>query len=144
MTQPLGRLKLPLPVHPSNIIGFWEFPAAIISSFVLSYAQYASHVCHVDHSTQSRLGPASLVWIDPASVLMTQASILLAASVVSFAVRRQEQDKFQSLLFLLAVTAVVVVGLQLDVSPNNILLGLMPWSLSIAIGLSSITHWLIS
>jgi hypothetical protein len=74
---------------------------------------------------------------------MLIACLILGLSISSFAYRRQEGDRFQTPIFVLAITSATVFGLALGVSSNVIMLGVIPWALCLAMIGSVAVHWLI-
>jgi len=74
---------------------------------------------------------------------MLIACLILGLSISSFAYRRQEGDRFQTPIFVLAITSATVFGLALGVNANVIMLGVIPWALCLAMIGSVAVHWLI-
>lgn len=74
---------------------------------------------------------------------MLGACLLLGCSVSSFAYRRQEEDRFQTLIFMVSLVAATLFGMALEVNANLIMLGLIPWALCLAMIFSVATHWLV-
>ncbi|KAF8860766.1 hypothetical protein BDZ45DRAFT_298404 [Acephala macrosclerotiorum] len=81
--------------------------------------------------------------LDPPPALMLGACLLLGCSVSSFAYRRQEEDRYQTLIFIISLVAATLFGMALEVSANLVMLGLIPWALCLAMTFSIATHWLI-
>jgi len=74
---------------------------------------------------------------------MLGSCLLLGCSISSFAYRRQEDDRFQTPIFVLAITAAAMFGFGWGVNPNLIMLGLIPWALCGAMVGSAMVHWLV-
>jgi len=74
---------------------------------------------------------------------MLGSCLALGCSISSFAYRRQEGDRYQALIFGLAITAATIFGLVLKVNPNLIMLGLIPWALCCSMIFSTAFHWLL-
>ncbi len=74
---------------------------------------------------------------------MLGACLVLGCSISSFAHRRQQGDRYQSLIFVLAITQCTIFGLVLGVNANLIMLGLIPWALCVAMIYSVAVHWLV-
>lgn len=81
--------------------------------------------------------------IDPSPALMLSSCLVLGCAVSSFAFRRQENDRYQTVTFLIAIGAASAFGLVKNVEPNVIMLGLTPWALCIAMILISCFSWLM-
>src|ERR1700709_1757912 len=81
--------------------------------------------------------------LDPPPALMLFCCLLLGCSISSFCYRRQEDDKFQTPFFILAITGASIFGLWMSVSPNLIMLGLIPWALCFVMVFSASVHWLV-
>ncbi|CZR50192.1 uncharacterized protein PAC_00064 [Phialocephala subalpina] len=81
--------------------------------------------------------------LDPPPTLMLGACLLLGCSVSSFAYRRQEEDRYQTLVFIVSLVAATLFGMALEVNANLIMLGLIPWALCLAMIFSIATHWLV-
>lgn len=86
-------------------------------------------------------GPFTLIF-DPDPVTMLACCLVLGCSVSSFFYRRQEQDKFQTPIFLLVI-AVAALGWGLGINSNIIMLVLVPLGLCFTMVFSSIVHWLL-
>lgn len=80
---------------------------------------------------------------DPSPTVMIGACLVLGCVISSFAYRRQEDDRFQAPIFVLAITAATISGLALDVNANVIMLVLIPWALCTAMILSTVIHWFL-
>ncbi|KUJ18551.1 uncharacterized protein LY89DRAFT_498857 [Mollisia scopiformis] len=87
-------------------------------------------------------GLSSLI-LDPPPTLMLGACLLLGCSVSSFIYRRQEEDRYQKLIFSVTLTAATLFGMAQKVNANLIMLGLIPWGLCLAMIFSVATHWLV-
>jgi predicted membrane protein len=74
---------------------------------------------------------------------MLACCLVLGCSISSFAHRRREQDKFQTPIFVLAITVASILGLGFGINTNLIMLGLIPWALCFAMVLSCSLHWLV-
>jgi hypothetical protein len=128
----------------------WEIILAIFCSLICS--AYALHhedrdptVKTSDVDVQLPLGNTEhFEWIlDPSPVVMLGACILLGCAFSSFAYRRQEQDKYQTSIFILAITSGIAFGAWLGVTTNVIMLGLIPWALCMAMISSIAVHWVV-
>jgi len=128
----------------------WEVLFAIFTSLICSsYAIRHENggISVPDSGLQIQLlavGPGHFEWIlDPPPALMLIACLVLGCAISSFAYRRQEGDKFQTQIFLLAITSATVFGLSLGINANVIMLGVIPWALCLAMVGSVAVHWLI-
>jgi hypothetical protein len=74
---------------------------------------------------------------------MLGACLLLGCSISSFAYRRQEQDDYQTPIFVLAIAASTAFGYMLGINANIIMLGLIPWALCTAMIFSVAVHWIV-
>jgi hypothetical protein len=74
---------------------------------------------------------------------MLGSCLLLGCSISSFAYRRQEDDHYQTPIFVLAITAASIFGLSLGINANMIMLGLIPWALCFSMVFSTAVHWLV-
>lgn len=74
---------------------------------------------------------------------MLGACLTLGCSISSFAYRRQQEDRYQSLIFVLAIIFATIFGFALGINANIIMLGLIPWALCVAMILSITVHWLV-
>ncbi|TVY57898.1 hypothetical protein LCER1_G001438, partial [Lachnellula cervina] len=75
--------------------------------------------------------------LDPSPPLMLAACLALGCAISSFAYRRQEHDRYQAPIFILAITAATLCGLLLDVGSDVVMLGLIPWAVCVAMGAST-------
>jgi len=87
-------------------------------------------------------GHFSLI-LDPPPALMLFCCLALGCSISSFCYRRQEDDAFQTPIFVLAITGATIFGLGMGVSSNLIMLGLIPWACCFAMVFSTTLHWLV-
>ncbi|KAK6863720.1 hypothetical protein PG995_000248 [Apiospora arundinis] len=69
--------------------------------------------------------------------------LLMGFSVSLYVSRRQEKDRYQSLVFLVATTWAVILGKRLGTSANMMALGIVPWALCFAMFLSFAGHALV-
>jgi hypothetical protein len=74
---------------------------------------------------------------------MLSSCLVLGCAVSSFIYRRQEKDRYQTLIFVVAITAASTIGLASGVCANLVMLGLIPWALCLSMLFSSILHWLV-
>lgn len=74
---------------------------------------------------------------------MLAACLALGCAISSFAYRRQEHDRYQAPIFILAITAATLCGLLLDVGSDVVMLGLIPWAVCVAMGASTGVHCLL-
>ena len=74
---------------------------------------------------------------------MLASCLILGCAISSFAYRRQEQDRYQNPIFILAITAASIFGLGMGVNTNLIMLGLIPWALCFSMVFSCTVHWLV-
>lgn len=74
---------------------------------------------------------------------MLSSCLVLGCAVSSFIYRRQEKDRYQTLIFILAITAASAIGLASGVCANLVMLGLIPWALCLSMLFTSILHWLV-
>ena len=81
--------------------------------------------------------------LNPSAALMLFACLLIGGSISSFAYRRQREDVYQSLIFVLAITISTIFGLSLGMNANLIMLGLIPWALCFAMMCSVAIHWAV-
>lgn len=81
--------------------------------------------------------------LNPSPTLMLFACLLIGCSISSFAYRRQREDVYQSLIFVLAITVSTIFGLSLGINVNLIMLGLIPWALCFAMMCSVAIHWAV-
>lgn len=81
--------------------------------------------------------------LNPSPTLMLFACLILGCSISSFAYRRQQKDRYQSLIFVLAITTSTIFGLSLGINANLIMLGLIPWALCFAMACSVAVHWAV-
>ncbi|KAE8442842.1 hypothetical protein EG329_002814 [Mollisiaceae sp. DMI_Dod_QoI] len=128
----------------------WEFLFAffcslICSAYTLRYEERNTTL--PDSVPQIQLPPPGdgqfSFMLDPPPALMLGACLLLGCSVSSFTYRRQEEDKYQTLVFCIILTAATIFGMALNVTANIIMLGLIPWALCLAMVFSVATHWLV-
>jgi uncharacterized membrane protein YhaH (DUF805 family) len=75
--------------------------------------------------------------------MMLSSCLILGCAISSYAYRRKEHDKHQTLIFLIAIGAASAVGFTAGVDANLVMLGLIPWALCSAMILSSWLHWLV-
>jgi len=128
----------------------WEllfafFSSLICSAYTLRYED--RNTILPDSVPQVQLpdpgdGYSSLI-LDPPPALMLGACLLLGCSVSSFVYRRQEEDKYQTLIFCGTLTAATLFGIAQEAHANLIMLGLIPWGLCLAMIFSIATHWLV-
>ncbi|PMD18054.1 hypothetical protein NA56DRAFT_707096 [Hyaloscypha hepaticicola] len=112
-----------------------------------SVMKIASGVSVPDSGLQiqlSEVGSGHFEWIlDPPPELMLFACLVLGCSISSFAYRRQDGDKYQTPIFILAIASATIFGIAMGVTANVIMLGVIPWALCLAMIGSVATHWLI-
>lgn len=100
-----------------------------------------------DHSdnpqtTSLKEGISSFI-LDPPVALMFVCCLLLGCCVSSFCFRRRDHDRFQNLIFILALTGVTVSGIFVGVNPNVIMLGFIPWTCCFSMVSSLAVHWVV-
>jgi hypothetical protein len=128
----------------------WELLFATFTSLICS----AYAIRHENGNTSApgsglqiqlpEVGSGHFEWIlDPPPALMLFACLVLGCSISSFAYRRQDGDRYQTPIFVLAITSATIFGLALGVNSNIIMLGVIPWALCLAMIGSVATHWLI-
>jgi len=129
-----------------NLSSLWELLFAVISS-VITTSYTLQHESRVIEYAESELqnqafNPGHFGFIlDPSPPLMLSACLVLGCSISSFAYQRQEHDKFQTPIFVLAISLASILGIGLGTNANLIMLGLVPWALCFAMVLSSFVHW---
>jgi len=74
---------------------------------------------------------------------MLAASLLFGCSISSFLYRRQQRDTFQKPIFILTVTLAVLASLSVGITPNLVMLGVIPWALCLAMVVSVSVHWIV-
>jgi hypothetical protein len=74
---------------------------------------------------------------------MLTSCLVLGCAISSFAYRRQEQDRYQTVIFIIAIGTASTLGLMTGVGANLVMLGLIPWALCLAMVLSSCLHRLV-
>jgi hypothetical protein len=74
---------------------------------------------------------------------MLAGSLFLGCSVSSFVYRRQESDKYQTPIFIFTATVATMAGFRMDVSPNLVMLGVIPWALCFSMVTSVSVHWVM-
>lgn len=72
---------------------------------------------------------------------MLSSCIALGCSISSFAYRRQEEDRFQSLIFVAGIIAATVLGLSVEMDASLVMLALIPAALVAAMITSTSMHW---
>ncbi|KAH8814938.1 hypothetical protein F5884DRAFT_156795 [Xylogone sp. PMI_703] len=87
--------------------------------------------------------PGLSFFLDPSPAAMLAACLVLGCSVSSFTYRHHERDMYQIPVFLLAVAGACFIGVGFHTSANIILLGLIPWALSLAMVWSIAVHWIV-
>ncbi|KAH6690256.1 hypothetical protein BKA61DRAFT_625767 [Leptodontidium sp. MPI-SDFR-AT-0119] len=126
----------------------WELLFATFCSLLCS--SYAIH--HDESGIISRGAESQTIFVDtsyfafilnPSPTLMLFACLILGCSISSFAYRRQQKDRYQSLIFVLAITTSTIFGLSLGINANLIMLGLIPWALCFAMACSVAVHWAV-
>lgn len=83
------------------------------------------------------------VILDPSPALMLSSCLVLGCAISSFAYRRQNQDRYQTYILVIAIVFASVTGLATNVDVNLIMLGLVPWTMCFAMIFSSTLHWLV-
>ena len=81
-------------------------------------------------------------FLNPSPAVLLGSCLILGCSISSFAYRHQENDKYQTPIFVVAIAAVSIFGFALGINVNLIMLGLFPWALCIAMILSTCVHCL--
>jgi hypothetical protein len=62
-------------------------------------------------------------------------------SISSYSYKRQNVDKYQNTILVLAIFASCAIGTLLGESSTLILLGYVPWAICIGVLLSAFYHW---
>ncbi|KAK5663354.1 hypothetical protein OQA88_3782 [Cercophora sp. LCS_1] len=78
----------------------------------------------------------------PAAELMLCSCLVFGCCVSSFVHRRQEQDRFQLLVYAAFLSAAATIGYSFGASANLILLGYFPWAMCAAMAASLYGHGL--
>ena len=92
-------------------------------------------------SDDSNPSPRLLVWITrPAPGLMFGSCILLGCCISSFAHRRQDKDRYQTVVLVLLAMWGATLGKAIGASANMITLGFIPWALCAAMPMSFLGH----
>ncbi|CZT13741.1 uncharacterized protein RAG0_17239 [Rhynchosporium agropyri] len=131
-------------------------PLALATCWELLFATFGSSLCSsyaVRHEVASSTGtrPSTTPEVvdtsrfsfilDPSPPLLLVACLILGFSISSFAYRRQRDDRYQSLIFVLAITTTPIFGIALGINASLIMLGLVPWTLCLAMMFSVALHW---
>lgn len=87
-------------------------------------------------------GPLSFI-LDPHPATLLVCCLILGCSVSSFMYRRQEQDKYQTRIFLFVMAAAIASGLGSGINYNLVMLVFVPFGLCFAMGFSLTVHWLL-
>ncbi|KAH7364668.1 hypothetical protein BKA65DRAFT_491839 [Rhexocercosporidium sp. MPI-PUGE-AT-0058] len=139
---------------------FATFCALLCSSYAIHHDEsvcihYSSKRDHSTHNEQGIISASSdsqtilintsyfAFILNPSPILMLFGCLILGCSISSFAYRRQRYDRYQSLIFVLAITISTIFGLSLGINANLIMLGLIPWALCSAMVCSVAVHWAI-
>jgi hypothetical protein len=139
---------------PPTLATCWEIFFALLASLITS--AYTLHheargVSYPDAHSPSQedqsqiraFDPGHFSFIlDPSPALMLFSCLILGCSISSFAYRRQDHDKLQTPIFVLAITTASTFGFGMGVNANLIMLGLIPWALCFAMIFSATVHWL--
>lgn len=113
----------------------WELLISVFCSILCSsYILRAEERANNGISPTFHLPPADeghFPWIldPPPPALMLGASLALGCAVSSFAYRRHESDRYQTPVFVLALTTAAIAGIARGWGGNLIMLALMPWAL---------------
>lgn len=78
--------------------------------------------------------------LQPVARLVLISALGFGCCVSSFVYRRQKEDRFQAIVFVVLIAAVAAVGYAVEASPNMILLGYMPFATCAAMILSISGH----
>ncbi|KAK0102519.1 hypothetical protein ONS95_006133 [Cadophora gregata] len=140
----VGLNSVPCPAQ--TLATCWEIFFATFGSLLCSsYAIHHEEPYFTDAGSSMAINPKYLRYfsfvLDPSPALMLFACLILGCSISSFAYRRQREDNYQDLIFVLAVTFSTIFGLVLGINANLIMLGLIPWALCIAMMCSVAIHW---
>ncbi|KAL2065177.1 hypothetical protein VTL71DRAFT_4318 [Oculimacula yallundae] len=149
--RPLPRSQLPAISSPKQcqirtLATCWELLFAIFSSSLCtSYAIHHEATYLANNGSSMIPGVSESLYsafnLDPSPTVMLLACLVLGFSISSFAYRRQRDDRYQSLIFVLAITSSTIFGFALDINANLVMLGLIPWTLCFAMMFSVALHW---
>jgi len=152
VSMELPSYEVPVESHrrcpARHLSSLWELLFAVISSIITtSYTlQHESRVVEYAESElqNQAFNPGHFGFVlDPSPLLMLGACLVLGCSISSFAYQRQEHDKFQTPIFVLAISLASILGIGLGTNANLITLGLVPWALCLAMVLSACVHWIL-
>lgn len=128
-----------------TIIDLKELPLTVVCSALTTaftlHAEGIDHVIYADHAT--REGALFLLLdfiLHPSPTVMILACILLGCSVSSFIIRHRREDRFQAFVFAAIIVWGALLGYGVNSSLNLVMLGFVPWSMAIAMVVSSIGH----
>ncbi|KAH8602899.1 hypothetical protein B0O99DRAFT_735243 [Bisporella sp. PMI_857] len=136
---------------PSNLASHLEI-TFVLWAFLITSAYTLHHekqdIRHPNPATDAFLqtfdpGDSSII-SDPSPILMLVCCLVLGTSVSSFIYRRQEFDGLQAPIFILWITAAVVLGLAVGFHANIIMLSLVPFALFCAMLSSCIVHFFVT
>ncbi|PVH89404.1 hypothetical protein DL98DRAFT_101414 [Cadophora sp. DSE1049] len=143
---PFGITRRPCPAQ--TLATSWEILFATLGSLLCS-----SYAIHHEEPYSTAIGSSMIekaidtsyfaFMLDPSPTLMLFACLILGCSISSFAYRRQREDVYQSLIFILAITISTIFGFTLGINANLIMLGLIPWALCFAMMCSVTIHWAV-
>lgn len=119
--------------HKSSIKVVSSPPSSNALIFLLTY-------CMQNRLDSPGEGYGTDVLVSPSDGLMLWSCLVYGCSVSSFIHRRQEQDPFQLLVYLIFITGAGVAGYAAGVSANLVLLGIAPWAVCIAMAASLLGH----
>ncbi|ORY66213.1 uncharacterized protein BCR38DRAFT_429612 [Pseudomassariella vexata] len=134
---------------------FELFPSVICCVVSTSYIYHADQSGVDADQLHTPLFPSSRVVgflhldfiTDPSPGLMLGSCVVLGCCLSSFAHRRQDEDRYQTGIFVTLAIWAVLLGRGVGASYNMITLGFVPWALCAAMLLSfgghSVGRWLV-
>ncbi|KAH7400052.1 hypothetical protein BKA64DRAFT_473670 [Cadophora sp. MPI-SDFR-AT-0126] len=151
--RPLARSEPPFghpqrPCPKQTLATCWEILFSAFGSLLCS-----SYAIHHEEPSFTESGSSMIAEaidtsyfafiLNPSPTLLLFACLLLGCSISSFAYRRQREDVYQSLFFIVSITVSTIFGLALGMNANLIMLGLIPWALCFAMMCSVAIHWAV-
>jgi len=131
---------------PFSLSTIWELAPAAGSVMVTTcFAIRPEETAHFGTCGGMQLfklpAPSLLHWItNPSPGTMLGACLVFGCSISSYSHRHQYLDKFQTHIFVLAISLGSLRGIILDGNADLIMLSYIPWALCLAMVFSAISH----
>ncbi|KAK3695069.1 hypothetical protein B0T22DRAFT_497250 [Podospora appendiculata] len=123
-------------------IGLGSLCSAVIWRYIVQSEQTRRLALSLEEQYGAGSQPSRFL-LDPSPGLMLFSCLVFGCCVSSFVHRRQDQDRFQSVIYAAVLAAVVLAGYTTRASTNLIILGYLPGATCAAMIISVSGHSLL-